>query len=1411
MGRYAYDIEVLPNLITFVFMSVDEEADPLSFVVYGDRDDRPNLAYWLRETRPTLVGYNNRDYDNLLLVAALRYPQKTPAVFYDLSTRLLSSRNRADTISVYWELYRAASRLDTIDLMQLLGGARVGVRLKEIGGKLGLSVTELDLPFDKPVAPEDVDRVLAYNEIDVSITKALYRAMLPIIDSRTAIGTEFDIPALDTTDSTLANKILERYYGKPSVSSTPRSSVALADIISPRVTFQSPELNAFLEELRSVVLTPDPKSRKYRYSKTVRIADTEYAIGVGGLHSVDAPGIYRASAECSIIDCDVSSYYPSLIINERLVPEHLGEDFLERAYVPMVRSRLEAKAKGDRVKSDGLKIAINATFGKLNSRYFWLEDARAFLGVTINGQLFLLSLAEELELAGIRVISVNTDGLTALLPVELEDVYRAICSAWEERTELELEYTRYERLVRRAVNDYIAVTETGKVKTKGNSFRAPSLTSAHKYPIIASALVAYYTEGVAPLYTLHSADNLLPFCYVYKSGGSLTPTLIRDGSELPLQSVNRIYASVNGGLFQRVDGSRRLTLAKDTLFTVANEPLGAGVPPDINYGYYLNEIKKAIDAIGLLDEAPIAWDSAEYRAVLDGYETIAEYCKARLLSPSTAIYAPSVAYSLPAESGSSGSLLGAPEEPLEGLPTLTPEAVAMLGAVSISVSDTAPVEPDLPTYESRYSVSDIVDATKAFPQKDGYRMQCPVHKGTSSNSLTIREIGGRLHVHCWSGCDPHDIVRELEYMLDNGIEFDKPNRETIGTPVAEYRYTDREGTYLFSKIRYEPKAFRIGRRQDGELIFGLNGQKGVLYHLPEVLSADTVYVVEGEKDVETLRELGFTATCNPEGAGSFYLSYVNDLAEKKIVIVPDRDAPGMAHAKEIIERLVPVAQSVRLLELPSGKDISDYVASLRPNLEPEQIAGRIRELAASAPVYGLELDITTFPLEPGSLVDAWLDVYSDNYRFASGFDNWYQFTGTHWEDIGKRAVRRSLQHFLKTLNRGLRARKRIAKKEEDPEEADRLTPYISLTNRTKSKVAGTEDMLRDYLEVYSADLDSGDFLNLANGLLDVRTRELLPHKRDAFISYCLPYEYDPKARAPVWESFLEEVLVTETLEPDPELILLLQEYLGYCLTTSTIFQKMLWAYGTGANGKSVVIGALRGLLGELAVPVNFHTVGSLGDYQLSRLVGKRVYYSAESEVSAKLREDVIKTLSDGTPITVRPIYGSPLTLKPVGKIIWAMNHDPIVRDNSNAIWRRLLRMPFYREIPEQEQDIHLPEKLGLELPGILNWALDGLERLLHNEAFTESQAVKESVDQLKLESNPVALWVYERASLIATPSLPARLAYEDYSRWAKDTGRYQMTSTRFGKDLKRLKDIVYHGDKRGVFYGLRLNEDDTLL
>ena len=343
-------------------------------------------------------------------------------------------------------------------------------------------------------------------------------------------------------------------------------------------------------------------------------------------------------------------------------------------------------------------------------------------------------------------------------------------------------------------------------------------------------------------------------------------------------------------------------------------------------------------------------------------------------------------------------------------------------------------------------------------------------------------------------------------------------------------------------------------------------------------------------------------------------------------------------------------------------------------------------------------------------------------------------------------------------------------------------------NPTQAKAASIENCLEARLRVPREQVDKGNnYINLKNGMYELQSRRLVEHKRDLYLTNQLSFSYQPSAEYPLWERFLNQALALEDGQPDKSLISLLQEAFGYSLTNDTHFETSFWLYGPAASGKSTVIRVIQALLGSAFISVDLNKLDT-NHYQLASIPGKRVISCSEAKVGSKIADSILKALISGEDIAVRQIYREPFTFGPVAKLWWAMNEKPQNQDRSNAMYRRLRIIPFTNPKSSKEQDRHLFEKLVAELPGIFNWALEGLHRLYAQGDFTHAERVEGVLSEYKKESDTEAEFLNdpEWCVISAEKRTQASNLYIAYRAWCDRFTHTPKSNTLVPRDWERL-------------------------
>jgi putative DNA primase/helicase len=331
-------------------------------------------------------------------------------------------------------------------------------------------------------------------------------------------------------------------------------------------------------------------------------------------------------------------------------------------------------------------------------------------------------------------------------------------------------------------------------------------------------------------------------------------------------------------------------------------------------------------------------------------------------------------------------------------------------------------------------------------------------------------------------------------------------------------------------------------------------------------------------------------------------------------------------------------------------------------------------------------------------------------------------------------------------------------------------------------------------------------LNVLNGTVDLRTGKLRAHDRDDWITKLVPVAYDATTPAPLWNAHLERVL------PDAELRAFFERAVGYSLTGLTIEQVMFILWGGGANGKSVTVETILGLLGDYACKTPSETLlarreGSIPN-DIARLQGARFVSSVEMEENRRLAESRIKELTGGDTVTARFMRAEFFDFRPVCKLWMATNHKPVVRGTDLAIWRRLRLVPFTVTIPESERDHHLLEKLRGELPGILAWAVEGC-LAWQREGLNPPEAVLLATKTYREEEDVLGAFLQERCVLGVGHWVFAGNLYRAYGGWCERNGEKPISQKALAARLSERgceSDRKGHGGKR-VWRGIGLQGD----
>lgn len=535
------------------------------------------------ESNIIFCGYNNLHYDNPIINYIIEY--EDTLMNYNVLTICSSIFNLSKTITTSkednidaWKHWKYQIWFDTFDILTMLYSNKLRVGLKEIQVTMQYpNVQEFVCDWTKPLPLENFDSMIDYNINDIESTSELLNRCKDAVDLRIAIEDEYGVRVLSKDGVNIGMKILtQKYLEKTGLTwwdieglRSPMDYIPLKDVILPFIKYDSPILNRVLEDMKDQIVSPGRKG----YENNFVFAGLRYTVGVGGIHSKNDPEIIIPKEDEMLIDIDVASLYPSMLIEYGFYPKHLGPEFLE-VYSQIKNERIEAKHNGDKVKNETLKLALNGLSGNLQNEHNFCYSPEAVMKIRINGQLLLLMLAEKLTQVGCRIIQANTDGLFVLLKKDNYQQVNTICRDWEQLTKLTLEEERFEAMYQYAINDYIAVTtlypdmkkrflsgetlirkSTKKpytcieeiqedfIKTKGMFITKVLLGKGLSAKIIPEAIIKYFVDGIPVEQTIKECKDIKKFLMSEKTGKQWHVEYMNEEQ----QRTNRFYASTNGG------------------------------------------------------------------------------------------------------------------------------------------------------------------------------------------------------------------------------------------------------------------------------------------------------------------------------------------------------------------------------------------------------------------------------------------------------------------------------------------------------------------------------------------------------------------------------------------------------------------------------------------------------------------------------------------------------------------------------------------------------------------------------------------------------------------------------------------------------------------------------------------------
>lgn len=581
-----------------------------------------NLAWAIG--RFELVGFNSKIYDIPMVYCALsgmNAGQLKEVTNYIIEDKFDDKGNkiRIGPKEVYSQFDIQLFRLPQVNHIDIFDVCPLTGSLKIYGGRLHCDRMQ-SLPYDpdEVLSREQATHIRHYCQNDLEVTTLLWANLKSQLSLRVDLSKQYGQDLRSKSDAQIAEAVIGEEIKKitghrpkrPQLPNGYTCKYQVPDFIR----FETPEMQEVLARIRvaqfgldgngSPAMPEELKTDKgdgdedkeagYKFL----FRGTYYKVAMGGLHSCEkTAGWDTENGLYEIADNDVESYYPRIKINQNLYPKHIGQVYID-VYSTIVNRRVSAKRSGDKTTADSLKITINGAFGKLGSKWSILYSPDLMLQVTLSGQLCLLMLVERLELAGMHVISANTDGIVTRYLASERDRMRAIIAQWEKDTSFVTEETKYEALYSRDINNYFAVKAGKKgIKGKGayaNPWADPAMAifRFHKNPeaaICVEAVSEFLMKGAPLADTITTSRDFPKFVSVMAAAGGAHRDGVYLGNPVRWYYAKGVFGSIHKCNGDKVNKSEGAKPCMD---------LPLDFPDDVNYDWYINQAERILSLIG---------------------------------------------------------------------------------------------------------------------------------------------------------------------------------------------------------------------------------------------------------------------------------------------------------------------------------------------------------------------------------------------------------------------------------------------------------------------------------------------------------------------------------------------------------------------------------------------------------------------------------------------------------------------------------------------------------------------------------------------------------------------------------------------------------------------------------------------
>ena len=607
---YVFDIETYPNVFT---LAVEHAEAPLHwmFEISDLRNDSRQIIeflQFLKETDSRMVGFNNLGFDYPVIHTLIRMGQSDANTLYQKAMAIINSQD--EDSSKWMHMVKPSDQfVQQIDLFKIhhFDNRARSTSLKVLEFNMRSdSIEDLPFPVGTVLTREQIEVLKSYNKHDVAQTKAFYHHTLDMIHFREELTRKYARDFMNHNDTKIGKDYFTMKLEEAGVACydfgpkgrTPRQTkrpvIHLKDAILPWINFEHPEFNRVMNWLKAQTIT---ETKGVFTDLTATVNGFTFVFGLGGIHGSVESEVIESDGEYVIVDLDVTSYYPNLAITNGFHPAHLGKEFVS-IYKYLFEQRKSYPKKS--AESAMLKLALNGVYGDSNNQFSVFYDPLFTMSITLNGQLLLCLLAEGLmHIPGLRLIQVNTDGLTVRVPRSHKMLVDLARAAWQSRTGLNLEEAVYKAMMVRDVNNYIGVFENGSTKRKGAYEYKMGWHQNAGGLVIAKVAEKVLVEGAPIRETVEQWPDIMDFMLRTKVPRSSHLAIEWDNQQpQKIQNITRYYISEGGGrLFKYMPPLkgktewRKIGVESGWGVQVCNDIGDAGKSP-VDFDYYVREVEK---------------------------------------------------------------------------------------------------------------------------------------------------------------------------------------------------------------------------------------------------------------------------------------------------------------------------------------------------------------------------------------------------------------------------------------------------------------------------------------------------------------------------------------------------------------------------------------------------------------------------------------------------------------------------------------------------------------------------------------------------------------------------------------------------------------------------------------------------